>query len=51
MHFLPSLNKKSNVGGVLFVESGTAVYNGDNTVKKKRFIDLKQSVDHVLTSG
>ena len=58
MDFSPSRNKKSNVDGVLFLESGNDVYHGDSTAKyvfyfgkKKRFFDLKQSVDHPLTSG
>ena len=33
MDFSPSLNKKSNVDGVLFLESGSDVYHGNSTAK------------------
>ena len=33
MDFSPSQNKKSTIGGVSFVESGSDVYHGDSSAK------------------
>ena len=58
LNFSPSLNKRSNVDNVLFVESGKSVFHGNSSVKyvfyfgeQQRSFDFKQSVNHPLTSG
>ena len=58
LNFLPSLNKRSNIDNVSFVESGKSVFHGNSTAKcvfcfgeQQQFFEFEQSVNHPLTSG